>query len=115
VSATQRPDAEPQAAILVLPALNAMIDITTTRAMAMQNHPPRVIFFSLAALSLLSALLAGYVMCGTAVRSWFYMLLFAGTVSATFYVILEVEYPRFGLIRVDQADQVLIELRDLVR
>lgn len=92
-----------------------MIDITTTRAVAMQNHPPRVIFFLLAALSLLSALLAGYVMCRTAVRSWFYMILFAATMSVTFYVIAELEYPRFGLIRVDQADQVLIELRSLVR
>lgn len=115
VSASQRPDANAQATILVLPALNAMIDITTTRAVAMQNHPPRAILTLLATLSLLSALLAGYVMCGAAVRSWFYMFLFAAPISATFYVILELEYPRFGLIRVDQADQVLIELRDLVR
>jgi len=27
------------------------------------------------------------------------------------YVILDMEYPRFGLIRVDAFDQVLIELR----
>lgn len=115
VSATQRSDAATQAAMLLLPALNVMIDITTTRAVAMQNHPPRVIFFLLAALSLISALLAGYVMSATAVRSWFYMNLFAAAMSVTFYVILELEYPRFGLIRVDQADQILIELRNLVR
>ena len=115
VSASRRPDAATQAAILLLPALNAMIDITTTRAVAMQNHPPRVIFFLLAALSLVSALLAGYVMCSTAVRSWFYMLLFAATMSATFLVILDLEFPRFGLIRIDEADKVLVELRNLVR
>lgn len=115
VSASQRPDAATQAAILLLPALNAMIDITTTRAVAMQNHPPRVIFFLLAALSLVSALLAGYGMCSTAVRSWFYMLLFAATMSATFFVILDLEFPRFGLIRIDEADKVLVELRNLVR
>jgi hypothetical protein len=114
VSACQRPEAATQAAILLLPALNAMIDITMTRAVAMQNHPPRVIFFLLAALSLVSALLAGYVMCST-VRSWFYMLLFTATMSATFFVILDLEYPRFGLIRVDEADKALVELRSLVR
>jgi len=43
VSATQRPEAAADAAKLLLPALNAMIDITTTRGVAMQNHPPRVI------------------------------------------------------------------------
>ncbi len=115
VSASQRPDAATQAAILVLPALNEMIDITTTRAVAIQNHPPRVIFFLLAALSLVSALLAGYVMCGTAVRSWFYMLLFAATMSVTFFVILDLEYPRFGLIRIDDADQVFVDLRKIMR
>lgn len=115
VSASQRPDAMPQAAILLLPALNAMIDITTTRAVAMQNHPPRVIFFLLAVLSLVSALLAGYAMRSTAARSWFYMLLFAATISVTFFVILDLEYPRFGLIRIDEADQVLVELRNLIR
>jgi hypothetical protein len=81
----------------------------------MQNHPPRVIFFLLAALSLVSASLAGYVMCSTAVRSWFYMLLFAATMSATFFVILDLEFPRLGLIRIDEADKVLVELRNLVR
>jgi hypothetical protein len=115
VSASQRPDAATDAAKLLLPALNAMIDITTTRAVARQNHPPRIIFVLLAVLSLVSALLAGYVMCSAAVRSWFYMLLFSATMIATFFVILDLEYPRFGLIRIDEADEVLVELRNLVR
>jgi len=115
VSATQLPGAATDAAKLLLPALNAMIDITTTREVAMQNHPPRVIFFLLAVLSLVSALLTGYVMCITAVRSWFYMILLATTMSATFFLILDIEYPRFGLIRIDDADKVLMELRNLVR
>ena len=103
------------APILLLPALNAMIDITTTRSVAMQNHPPRVIFFLLAGLSLISALLVGYVMSGAVVRSWFYMLIVAATMSLTLYVILDLEYPRLGLIRIDAADQTLIDLRRLMR
>ena len=81
----------------------------------MQNHPPRVIFYLLAGLSLISALLVGYVMCDTKVRSWFYMLLVAGTMSLTMYVILDLEYPRYGLIRIDAADQPLIELQKKMR
>jgi hypothetical protein len=115
VAASQRPDAPSDAASLLLPALNAMADITIKRAVAMQNHPPRIVFVLLAALSLISALLAGYVMCNTLVRSWFYMLLFSTTMSITFFVILDLEYPRFGLIRVDDADQTLSELRNLIR
>lgn len=115
VSACRRPDAPAQAAMLVLPALNQMIDITTTRIVASRNHPPIVIFLLLAGLSLVSALLIGYVMCGTKVRSWFYMLVVATTMSLTLYVILDLEFPRLGLIRVDAADQVLIELRQGMR
>ena len=41
----KRPEAPAQAAMLLLPALNEMIDITTTRAVATQNHPPFVVFY----------------------------------------------------------------------
>jgi hypothetical protein len=58
---------------------------------------------------------SGYVMCSAWTRSWFYMLLIATTMSVTLFVILDLEYPRFGLIRIDAADQVLIELRGLMR
>jgi hypothetical protein len=115
VSASARQEATTTAAMLMLPALNEMIDITTTRAVAMKDHPPRVIFLLLAGLSLVSSLLSGYVMCSTRTRSWFYMLLIATTMSVTLFVILDLEYPRFGLIRIDAADQVLIELRGLMR
>jgi hypothetical protein len=98
-------------AMLVTPALNAMIDITTTRAVALQNHPPRVIYFLLAGLSLVAALLAGYVMSTTRLRSWLYVLLVSGTMSTTLFVILDMEYPRSGLIRIDAADRTLAELQ----
>ena len=115
VTACQRPESPSSAAMLLLPALNAMIDITTTRFVALQNHPPLIIILLLVGLSLLCALLAGNVLCGAKGRSWLYMLLYAATMSLTLYVILDLEYPRFGLIRIDSADQTLMELRELMR
>ena len=112
VTASQRHDGSPDAGKLLLPALNEMIDITTTRAVATQNHPPRIIFFLLFALCLVSALLAGQ---STVVRSWFHKILYSGTMSSIFFVIIDLEYPRFGLIRIDEADRVLQELGNLVR
>jgi hypothetical protein len=41
VAGATMPDARPSAAMLLLPALNQMIDITATRTMAAQMHPPR--------------------------------------------------------------------------
>ena len=111
LTACRRPEAPAQAAMLLLPALNEMIDITTTRAMATQNHPPLIIFLLLGGLSLVGALLVGYATSPNKDRSWFHTVVFAAILSLTVYVIVDLEFPRLGLIRVDAADQVLIELR----
>ena len=42
-------------------------------------------------------------------------LVFAAMTAVTVYVILDIEYPRLGLIRVDAADQVLVELRESMK
>src|SRR5262245_11027962 len=105
----------PQATMLLLPALNAMIDITTTRTMAGQMHPPAVIFVMLFGLALASALLSGYDMAFAKTRSWIYVIGFAATVAVAVYVILDMEYPRLGLIRVDAFDQALVELRESMK
>jgi hypothetical protein len=101
------------AAMLLLPALNQMIDITTTRTVAGQNHPPVIVFVMLIGLSLLSALLAGYSMAGN--KSTMHMLVFAAILSVTVFVILDLEYPRLGLIQITDADQVLMEVRQSMK
>lgn len=101
----------PQATMLLLPALNQMIDITTTRTMAMQFHQPTIIFGVLVVLALASSLLAGYGMAGSMKQRWVHMVGFAAVMSVAIYVIFDLEYPRRGLIRVDAADQLLIDLR----
>lgn len=111
VTACNRPEASAQATMLLLPALNELIDITATRAMATQNHPPLVVFLLLGGLSLVGALLVGYGTSSNKDRSWFHTVVFAAILSLTVYVIVDLEFPRLGLIRVDAADQVLIELR----
>lgn len=96
---------------LVLSAANDMIDITTTRGMSHLMHPPPVIFAMLGVLVLVSSLLAGYGMAASGTRNWLHMLIFAAMLAIAVYVILDLEYPRFGLIRVTAADQVLVDLR----
>jgi len=111
LAACRRPEVPAQTMTLLLPALNEMIDITTTRATATENHPPLVIFLLLGVLSLIGALLVGYDLAPNRERSWLHPALFAFMMSVAVYVIIDLEYPRQGLIRVDQADHVLIELR----
>ncbi len=56
-------------------------------------------------------MLIGYGMAGGRTRNWLHGIGFAVVMAAAVYVIVDIEYPRFGLIRVDAADQVLVELR----
>jgi len=115
VAAGRRPDAIAPATMLLLPALNDMIDITTTRVTATRDHPPLVIYLLLAGMSLVGSLLIGYGMAENKRQSWLHTVAFAIVLSLTVYVIVDLEFPRVGLIRVDAADQLLLELRKSMR
>jgi hypothetical protein len=111
VSATTFEGNHPDAGKLLLPALNDMIDITTTRGMALRTHPPNIIYALLFGLGLICSLLAGYRMAGVRRRSWLHTLGFLLIAVVIIYVILDVEYPRAGLIRLGAFDQELIDAR----
>ena len=110
-----RDDPTQNTARLLLPALNEMIDTTTSRAIALHTHLPPLIFALLISVALLSGLLAGYAMAKRKTRSWLHILLYAVVVATTVYVVLDLEYPRFGLIRLTAADNALVRLRDSIR
>jgi hypothetical protein len=105
----------PQAMMLLLPALNAMINLTTTRTLATRMHPPTLIFGMLFGLALASALLAGYGMAGTQSHRWLHMLVFAAVIALAVYVILDLEFPRLGLIPFQAFDQALADLLESMR
>jgi hypothetical protein len=111
VAASRMPDSHPSLTMLLLPALNQMIDITTTRTMATQMHPPVIIFVMLVLLALVSAVLAGHDLARAGSHSWLHTLGYATILSLTVYVIIDIEFPRLGFIRIDAIDQVLVELR----
>ncbi|UVJ43708.1 DUF4239 domain-containing protein [Pseudomonas sp. LS1212] len=101
----------PPLGISVLQALNEMIDITTTRSVALKTHPPLIIYLMLLALMLVSALLIGFGMAGSARRNWLHGTGYALVMVSVMYVILDFEFPRLGIIRVDQFDQIMLNQR----
>jgi hypothetical protein len=110
VAATREPETR-HLAVLVLPALNDMIDITATRTSALLFHPPMAVFAMLIAVILISSLLAGHDVTSKHDTSWLHRVVFAAIAAITVYVIFEIEYSRLGFIRLDAADQFLIDLR----
>ncbi|OAI51928.1 hypothetical protein AYO46_00975 [Betaproteobacteria bacterium SCGC AG-212-J23] len=111
VAATQRKDATQAATIVLMPQLQDMFSLATARLAATQIHPPTVIYEMLIALALVAALLAGYQAAGERGYDWIHKIAFAGIVSATVYLILDIEYPRLGFIRIDAIDKVLLDVR----
>jgi hypothetical protein len=105
----------PAVTSLVLSTLNDMIDITQTRTVATQTHPPTVIFIVLVVMVLAAAILAGYNMSTTKVRNWTYRITFAALMTLALYLIFDLEFPRFGLIRVDSFDQILVDVRNTMK
>jgi hypothetical protein len=111
IVAVRMPDAPASAAIVVLPALTAMFDIATTRTLITQVHTPTIVFVMLFALSLISASLAGYSMACRKSLSWLHVISFAVVTALSIFMILNLEYPRLGLIHVSTFDRALVHLR----
>ena len=111
VAAVRMPGSPPMAELLVLASLNDMFNFSTTRSAATLMHPPVVIYAMLIGLAFASALLAGYQTAGEKAYDWVHQIGFAGIVSLTVYVILDIEYPRLGFVRIDAIDQILVSVR----
>jgi hypothetical protein len=114
-AAVRMGNSPPAAVSLVLSSLNQMIDITTTRTDAARTHPPFVIFAMLFGMALIGSLVAGYGMSAAKKRNWLYMLGFPLVIAAVVFVIIDMEFPRAGLIQVKSADQMLVELRESMK
>ena len=111
VAAVGMPESRPGTEVVMMLALNQMFDITTVRVFATQMHPPTIVYAMLIGLALASALLAGYQTAGEKAYDWIHQIGFAGIVAFTLYVVLDIEYPRSGWIRIDAIDQALINVR----
>jgi hypothetical protein len=89
-----------------------MFDIENTRMMALQTHPPPILYWMLLVLVLVCSLMAGYGTGAGKARSLLHVFAFAAILIGSIYIIIDYEYPRAGLIRVDPADRMLVRLRD---
>jgi hypothetical protein len=107
--AAAKTDPSPAVMSLVVSSLNDTFDIATSRLVATRTHVPPGILALLLGLAFAASLVVGFTTAG-APRRWFRRVLFAGVIAASLFVILDLEYPRLGFIRVDAADLVLEEV-----
>jgi hypothetical protein len=110
VSAALDPSGE-KARVLIMPTMNEMFDVVDEERLAQRLHPPMIIYMMLALTALTGALMAGYAMSNAPTRNWVHIIGVAATISLASFVILELESPGLGLIRVDAMNSTLIDLR----
>jgi len=111
IAICQDPGSQALGAYVLLPAVNDWIANSTNRIVAANTHPPIAIYVVLVGLALMSSLIAGYAMAEAKARSWLHVLGFAAVVTIIIYIIIDLELPRVGLIRLTDTDRLLVELR----
>lgn len=94
-----------------LPALGNLFEVARLRLGAAEKHPPQVIYVILFGLGLGGSLLAGFGMAAAKSRSWIHMVIFSATLTVSLYAITDMEYPRLGLIHIENFDHFLVDAR----
>ena len=96
----------------MIPPINDMIDVTTERTIATINHVPVAIVALLLLVAMSGSVLAGHAMAVRRKgRSITHEAIFAVVVAATLCLMIDLEFPRYGLVRNTDADRAMYETR----
>ena len=101
-------DPNPVRAGLLLQSLNQAIDLESARGMAMQNHVPASVVYVDGIVGLLAAMMIGYAFGLSGRRKTFSTCVLTLAISLVLVVIIDLDRPRSGLIRISQ--QPMIDL-----
>jgi hypothetical protein len=98
--------------IVLLPSVNQMFDIATTRTVALEAHPPETVIGLLVLTVMVSSLLAGYELSGRGPYNWLYRASYIIVLSAALVVTTDYEYPRLGIAKISLYDKVIQQTLD---
>jgi hypothetical protein len=94
----------------MVPSLNAMIDMVTTREAGRNAVVPRMIFLILCLMILVSAFLSGYGSKNLE-RNRVLVFAFAFITTIALYLVVDLDRPRQGFVNLSKAQQMMINLR----
>lgn len=98
----------------MIPALNTMMDIVTTRDVDRNAHVPESILWMLFMLTLVGSFVMGY---GSNNKRYNWIIVggFALMTVMTIYLILDLDRPRRGIINMDMTQNKIIELKEMLK
>lgn len=95
----------------MIPALNTMIDVTTTRLSGEKAKVPQSILIMLFFLSVITAFYGGYSEGRNGRIDWLIQIGFCLLVSLVVLFTLDLDRPRRGFVNLDAPNQTIIDLR----
>jgi hypothetical protein len=96
----------------MVPSLNSMIDIVTTREGARRATVPGMILIVLCTLILVSAFLSGYGSKNME-RNKVLVVAFAFITTLALYLVVDLDKPRQGFVNLNSTEQLMMSLRSL--
>lgn len=87
---------------LVLPPLNRAFDLSSARLMAALTHVQPSLLGFLWVLAVLSAVIVGHSQAVIHKADLTYVVIYSAVITLAFYVILDLDFPSFGLIRLGE-------------
>ena len=90
----------------VMSPINDWTNLSTSRLATIDRGTPPMVMPTVIALSFVASVLAGFHMSRHR-RSWLHCVAFSGILALVIYVILDLNHPRSGLIRVDAMDETI--------
>lgn len=93
-------------------AVNNMFDEARNGVNLSRVHPPGIIFVLMILLAGLGALLIGYDAAESKKKSHIHTLCYVLLTAMTIYIIINLEYPRTGFIRLNNFDKILLDARN---
>jgi len=97
----------------MIPALNNMLDIATTRDIMIKARVPDAIVITLLILTLTISFIGGFTTPRVGDKDWVVIVGFIALTSLIIYLTLDLGRPMRGLIKVELGQQSIVDLRKL--
>lgn len=101
------------ASMQMIPALNQMLDASSTRLIGELTRVPDSIVGMLFILSLATSFYLGYLSAGKGALDWFICIGFCALTCVVIFITLDLDRPKRGLIQLSTSHQAMVELQKL--
>ncbi len=101
------------ATMQMIPALNAMIDITNTRWRMTVNKVPESVLYLLLILISICAFQLGYTLSAKKKMDWLGIIGVCLLVCVVIHIVIDIDRPRRGAINMQQTNEAIVDLRKM--